>query len=494
MITLDNGSIRILVVDDEKSVLNLYKDIIGKIRTDEYYDLKLCSASHEAIEAVKESMERNMPFSLVFMDINLGSDKDGLWTAKEIRKYDPYSHIVFVTGLLNSNIMERSKRIPPPDRIYFLQKPFEVVEIMQFVSSLGARWYRDREYMKIKDNLKTGIRQRTAQLQQTNRVLEEEIRKRQHTEEALRKKEEHYRNIIEKNADAMMVLDDQGIVQYMNSAAERLFDRKPEQFVGKIFGFSIISDEPTEIEILRKNGSVITGEMRMVELEWNGKKSYINSIRDITQRKEMEIQLKESLAKYEKTIRGTIQAMSAIVEKRDPYTSGHQAHVEKIAVRIAEKMQLSEKFIEGLSMSAMIHDIGKIAIPAEILSNPKRLTNVEFQLIQTHSQIGYEILKNIEAPWPIARIIFQHHERVDGTGYPSGIKKEDILFEARIISVADSLDAMASHRPYRPSLGREYAIKEVVKNKGVFYDSDVVDAGIRLFEEGCLFDQEKTCS
>ncbi len=493
MITRDNGSIRILVVDDEKPVLNLYKDIIGKIGTNECYDLKLCSESPEAIETVKESLEKKMPFSLVFMDINLGSDKDGLWTAKEIRKLDPFCHIVFVTGRLSFDTMERSRQIPPPDQIYFLQKPFAAVEIMQFVNSLGARWYRDREYMKIKDNLKTGIRQRTAELQQTSRVLEEEIQKRQHTKEALRKKEEHYRNIIEKNADAMIIIDDHGIVQYMNSASERLFGRRPEHFVGKTFGFPIISDEPTEIEILRKNGSVIIGEMRMVEMEWNGKKSYINSIRDITQRKEMEIQLKESLAKYEKTIRGTIQAMSAVVEKKDPYTSGHQAHVEKIAVRIAEKMQLSEKFIEGLSMSAMIHDIGKIAIPAEILSNPKRLTNVEFQLIQTHSQIGYEILKNIDAPWPIARIIFQHHERVDGTGYPSGIKKEEILFEARIISVADSLDAMGSHRPYRPSLGRDYAIKEVVKNKGVFYDPDVVDAGIRLFEEGCLFDQEKIC-
>ena len=129
MITRDNGSIRILVVDDEKPVLNLYKDIIEKSRTNECYDLKLCGTSHEAIETVKESMEKNIPFSLVFMDINLGSDKDGLWTAKEIRKYDPYSHIVFVTGLLNSNIMERSKRIPPPDRIYFLQKPFDIADL-----------------------------------------------------------------------------------------------------------------------------------------------------------------------------------------------------------------------------------------------------------------------------------------------------------------------------------------------------------------------------
>jgi len=192
--------------------------------------------------------------------------------------------------------------------------------------------------------------------------------------------------------------------------------------------------------------------------------------------KAMLIQLQESLD-------GTIHSLAMMVEARDPYTAGHQNRVSDLAVAIAEKLGLDEKRIEGLRLGAIVHDIGKIKISAEILSKPTKLTDLEYEMIKTHPQVGFDILKKSKFPWPIAQMIYQHHERIDGSGYPNGLKGEEILLEAKIISVADVVEAMASHRPYRAALGIDFALKEIEKDKGIFYDTDVVDACISLFKE-----------
>ncbi len=182
-------------------------------------------------------------------------------------------------------------------------------------------------------------------------------------------------------------------------------------------------------------------------------------------------------------LEGTVQAVSAMVEMRDPYTAGHERRVAELACAIAGEMGMSEEQLRGIHLASTVHDLGKIQIPAEILSKPGRLTEVEYSLIRQHPKTGYEILKNIEFPWPIAQIILQHHERLDGSGYPQGLKGEEILLEARILAVSDVVEAMASHRPYRPGLGVQTAMAEIRKNRGRFYDEGVVDACIRLFEE-----------
>jgi len=180
-----------------------------------------------------------------------------------------------------------------------------------------------------------------------------------------------------------------------------------------------------------------------------------------------------------------IDVVATMVEKRDPYTAGHQQRVADLSIAIARKLNLSEGQIEGLRMAALIHDLGKVAIPNEILSKPGRLTDIEYQLIKTHAQIGYDILnKNkVNFPWPIKTIILQHHEKLDGSGYPQGIRGADILFEARILTVADVVEAMATHRPYRKSLGIETALEDINKYRGVHYDPAVVDACQLVFEE-----------
>ena len=203
----------------------------------------------------------------------------------------------------------------------------------------------------------------------------------------------------------------------------------------------------------------------------------------IIERKRTQEVLDLSLKKIRNALGGTIQAMSMVVESRDPYTSGHQRRVADLARAIAIEMGLPDDQIDGIWMAASIHDIGKTAIPIEILSKPGRLSEIEFNLIKTHSQIGYDILKSIDFSWPVAQIVLQHHEKQNGTGYPNGLIGNEILIEARVITVADVIEAMVSHRPYRPAHSIKEALDEISSRKNTYFDSDVVDACLRLFNE-----------
>ena len=205
---------------------------------------------------------------------------------------------------------------------------------------------------------------------------------------------------------------------------------------------------------------------------------------DITSRKQAGEELKQTLEKLRKSLAGTIQIVSTTVEVRDPYTAGHQRKVSNLARTIAQEMGLSKDAVDTIRMAGIIHDIGKISIPAEILSKPTKLTVTEFSLIKTHPQTAYDILKDVGLPYPIAEIVLQHHEKLDGSGYPQGLKGEQILLEAKIISVADVVDAISSHRPYRPGFGIDVALEEIEKNAGVLYDREAVEACLKLFKEG----------
>jgi putative nucleotidyltransferase with HDIG domain len=193
--------------------------------------------------------------------------------------------------------------------------------------------------------------------------------------------------------------------------------------------------------------------------------------------------LENSRAQYRRMLEQTIQAIALTIEKRDPYTAGHQVRVSALATAIAHEMGLDADKLDGLRLGGMIHDIGKIYLPAEILSRPGRLTNAEFTLVKTHAEVGSDIIANVEFPWPVAKMILQHHERQDGSGYPKGERGDAILLEARILAVADVVEAMASHRPYRPALGTDKALDEIRQGRGRLYDPDVVDVCLRLFNE-----------
>jgi PAS domain S-box-containing protein/putative nucleotidyltransferase with HDIG domain len=240
---------------------------------------------------------------------------------------------------------------------------------------------------------------------------------------------------------------------------------------------------PYEMLIPCKDGSPCWLEVSEVPIrDENGNTTAIECIfHNISERKKAELGLQASVEKLRKALAGTIQAMALTVETRDAYTAGHQRRVTNLARSIAQEMGMNENDVDGLRMAGVIHDLGKISVPGEILNKPGKLTNLEFDLIKIHPQTGFDILKNINFQWPIAQIVLQHHERLDGSGYPHGLRGEDILQEAKILAVSDVVEAMSSHRPYRATLGIDMALDEITTNKNILYDADIVDTAVDLF-------------
>ncbi len=225
-------------------------------------------------------------------------------------------------------------------------------------------------------------------------------------------------------------------------------------------------------------------EVRDRAIQWvDGRIVRMEVAMDISERKRAQDETQHSLEKLREALNGIIQAIALTVEAKDPYTAGHQQRVSDLSRAIAEELGLSSERIDGLRLAGLIHDLGKLTVPSEILSKPGEISEIEFSLIKKHPQVGYDILKEIEFPWPVAQIILQHHERMDGSGYPSGLSGEEILLEARIMAVADVVEAIASHRPYRPALGIDKALEEIFKNRGILYDPAVVDCCLKIFHE-----------
>ncbi len=251
----------------------------------------------------------------------------------------------------------------------------------------------------------------------------------------------------------------------------------PDCAVIMVTGFASLE---TSIKAMNEGASsYITKPVNMDEV--------LAKIKDVLEKQDLvvgkrlaEIELRHTIEQLQKAMDGIIQAMAFTLEARDPYTAGHQKRVASIAFAIGQEIGLEQDRLEGLRMAAIIHDIGKINVPAEILTKPGRLTALEFEMIKTHSQVGYDILKDIEFPYPVAQIVLQHHEKLDGSGYPQGLVEKDILKEAKILTVADVLEAMSSHRPYRPALGAKKTLAYIEENKGILFDPEAVEASVRL--------------
>ncbi len=233
----------------------------------------------------------------------------------------------------------------------------------------------------------------------------------------------------------------------------------------------------------RKDGTEIPVSILGVPFKVGEEYSIYGIYRDITDRKKAEEKLKKSYQQLERAMEGTVNTIAKLVETRDPYTAGHQVRVAELAYAIAQELGLPSERKDAIKFAAMIHDIGKISIPTEILSKPGRLSELEFRLIKNHPLSAYEILENIDFPWPIAQTVLQHHERTDGSGYPGGLRGEEILLEAKILAVADVVEAMSSDRPYRPGLGLNRALDEIQDKTGTFFDKTVTQACLTLFQE-----------
>jgi HD-GYP domain-containing protein (c-di-GMP phosphodiesterase class II) len=377
---LNQQIFRILAVDDDETVRELYQGILKSNNPSPAlpeFDLTCCSQGDEAVEAVKRSFDEDAPYAVAFLDLNMPPGPDGEWTAEEIHNLDPQINSVVVTGYRSTNFSNARRQARFSDKLLYLQKPFHPREIVQFATALSIKWQAEKQLLTMQADLENLVELRTTELVKSNQLLKIEIEN----------------------------------------------------------------------------------------------------------RKRMQQELQQSFESLKIAMHSTIQAISMTVEKRDPYTSGHQQRVASLAKTIAEELKLPESQIESIYMAAGIHDIGKISLPAEILVKPIPLSDIEISLVQAHAQASYDILKGIEFPWAIADIVLQHHERMDGSGYPRGLAGDNIVFEARIICVADVVETMASHRPYRPSIGMDKALEEIANNRGVLYDPQVVDACLKIFKE-----------
>lgn len=324
-------------------------------------------------------------------------------------------------------------------------------------------------------------------------------------QKAMRKSEDKYRNIFENAMEGIYQASTEGRFITVNSAFSRMagYD-SPEELI------ETIEDMATQLYVhpedysrfleIRENKGFVNGfEVEFYKKDRSKFRAITNAravrdeqgqilytegfIEDITLRKNIEEQLRQSIDNLRKAIRATIQVLVSAVDARDPYTAGHQIRCANIARAIALELGLAHEKIDGIRMAGSIHDIGKLSVPAELLTKPTKLTSLEFSLIKEHARIGYEMLKEIESPWPLAQIVYQHHELMNGSGYPRNLKNDEILMEARILTVADVVEAMSSHRPYRPASGIEAALEQIETNKGIIYDNAVADACLRLFRE-----------
>ncbi|NWF36276.1 HD domain-containing phosphohydrolase [Mariprofundus sp. KV] len=342
-----------------------------------------------------------------------------------------------------------------------------------------------------------------------------DISERKFAERALKASEERTRLLLDSTAEAIYGIDRDGLCFLANaSCLEILGYEDHSELIGKnmhelihhsrsdgtIYPIdecpvyrALETGEESHVDdevIWRKNGSYFPASYWTHPI-YKGDKiaGSVVTFLDISETIKTKQDLKQSHEYLRVSLEGTVSAVAKAVEARDPYTSGHQNRVAEIAVAIAHEMGLDSDRIKGIYLGAIIHDIGKIQTPAELLSKPSRLTGIEYSLIQTHAQTGYDILKDVAFPWPIALIAQQHHERVDGSGYPHGLKGEEICLEARIVAVADVVEAMSNHRPYRAGLGIDRALDEIRTNRGTHYDADVADACLLLFTAKGFFVQ-----
>jgi PAS domain S-box-containing protein/putative nucleotidyltransferase with HDIG domain len=441
---------QILVVEDERIVADDIKTSLLRLGYD------VCGLAISGDEAIKKTKE-NKP-DLVLMDIVLEGKMDGIEAASIIRtRFD--IPVVYLTAHTDDKTLERAKITEPYG---YVLKPFEDRDVY---STIEIAFYKHKMGSLLKES------------------------------------EERYSSVVENAHDAIYIMTPVGL-KYVNPAFKKLTGFKEKELYKNEFSlWKIIHQDDigtikkrakiekrkkmrrNEFRIVSKSGDIRAVESNTVIIGKNEEKKEIGILRDITARKKAEEELNRSLEKLRKTFVDTINALVSALERRDPYTAGHQKRVANLACAIAKEMGLSKKKIEGIRLAGIVHDIGKIQIPTEILIKPDHLSDIEFVMIKTHPQVGYDILKEIDFPYPVAQIILQHHERLDGSGYPEGLQSEDIFLEAKILAVADVVEAMSSHRPYRPAMGMTTALNEIKKYRGTLYDPKAVDACLRLFLE-----------
>jgi len=446
---------RVLIVEDESIVA---MDIRHRLSKMGYTILAETETGEEAVRLASELMP-----DIVLMDIMLAGEMDGVQAADLIHSRTGLP-IVYLSAYADEETLQRAKVTQP---FGYIIKPFEDRALN---TAMEMACYR-------------------------------------HNMERLRREDRMWmQTTLDSVGEAIISTDASGQVTYVNVLAAAMASASQQELKGKalkdILLFFDAMDEAVDPvaqalagNISERNDALtlslgnglripVEASCRPVRDETDSIMGAALAFRDISGRKQTVRELRSTVAKLRQTVEATVQALVIASEKRDPYTAGHQQRVAKLAVAIARRLGWDGEQLDAIRVTGLLHDIGKIYIPAEILSKPARLTEMEMGLMRTHSQAGYDILAGVPFPWLVADIVLQHHERLDGTGYPQGLSGDQIMVESRVICVADVVEAMSSHRPYRAALGMDRALEEIRAGRGSRYDPEVVDACLSLFDGG----------
>ncbi len=461
---------KVLIVDDD----TFLRESIATYLEDS--DFEVAEAENGRVGLEKFRAEQP---DIVLLDLRM-PEMDGLELLPLLVEENSETPVIIVSGMGTMQDSIEALRLGAWD---YITKPIHDMAFLEHAINRSLEranmMVRLRQYQ---ENLESLVTERTTELRQQHALLQ---------------------SLINSIPELIFYKSKESIYLGCNRAFEEYTGKKEEELLGKS-DHDLFPEETAHFYREKDQQMLTSGEARVNE-EWldypDGRHILVETLktpfygpdgdllgmlgvsRDITERMRAEEERKQHAEQLERSLVQTIQAVAVAMEKRDPYTAGHQQRVALVAEKIAHEMALSDDVIEGLRLGAMIHDIGKIYVPAEILTRPGKITETEFEIIKTHSQVGWEIMKDIDFPWPVAEMILQHHERLDGSGYPNGIKGDEIILEARIISVADVIEAMASHRPYRAGLGIEIAMEEIKGRSGELYDPEVVKAATSLFED-----------
>lgn len=458
----EDDTMRILIAEDDAISRTTLRTVLSK----KGYEVVETTDGVQAWVALQEPE----PPSLLILDIMM-PHMDGLELCRRIRSQETLNppYIILLTAKTGTEDIVQGLEAGAND---YVTKPFNFEELIARIN----------------------VGQRMLTLQSEYLV---ELTERKRAEQELRASEAKYKTLIHTSPDAIALIDHTGKCLTANPAMAELLGISRENLEGACL-HDVLPQDMADVHMNNGREAILRDEAVFFEEENQNSffQNYFVAVpgsdngncfqmiaRDVTKVRQAQHELKKALNKLNQAVNGTFQALSSTLEHGDAYTAGHQRRVAGLARSIAMEIGLDDERIQGLYFAGLIHDLGKVSIPAEFLIKPTRLTDIEFALIKEHARIGYDILKDIDFPWPIANIVLQHHERIDGSGYPHGVTGESIHFRAKILAVADVVEAMSSHRPYRPALGLEAALEEIEKNKGRLYDPEVADVCLMLFRE-----------
>lgn len=460
---------RILVVDDDERNRRL---LIAMLEA-EGYTVQEAVDGERALELVRQS-----PPDIILLDIMLpgidGYEVARLLKANAATQAIP---IIMVTALDDRASRLRGLEAGAEE---FVTKPVDRNELRVRVHNL----LRLKEFSDF--------------LAEHNRILEERVMEQT---ASLHESEQQFRGLVEQSITGIFIIQDDKFT-YVNPRFAEIFGyESAEELIGRHRLIMVpeadrgavterirrqFERDPSvnyEFSAVRRDGSPIEVGVHAARATHQGRPAIIGLMQDISEKSRAEEQIKRYVEHLEKALMSTVNVATTLSEMRDPYTAGHERRVAGIAVAIGAELGFDARRQEGLRVAGYLHDVGKITVPLEILGKPGKLTAIEYQLVQGHAQASYDVLKDVEFPWPVADVALQHHERIDGSGYPQGLKGDAILLEARIMAVADVVEAISSHRPYRPGLGIDKALAEIECGRGTAYDPAVTDACLKLFRE-----------